>query len=121
MPFTRADIPDELLQPAVHVWITPEEPTLRNDRIMWASPLTHMVLKSKEAVAQPEQLETTLVVWENIAGKFEGTSAVARFPIDAVRALPEGTMDITLITEAGERKCGVSQGQRRKLGLFSGS
>jgi hypothetical protein len=123
LPYTKADVPEDLLKPAVHVWIEPNEPIKFQKNLLWASPIKHVVLKSKEkgdAVVQPDKLETEPVEWTNIAGKFTGNRATVIFPMDAVKALPQGDFDIVLITEAGERRCKVRQGDRKRLGLLGG-
>jgi hypothetical protein len=120
MPYTRADVPEDLLKPAVHVWIEPNEPIKFQKNVFWASPIKHVVLKAKEkedAVVQPEKLEMVPVEWTIVVGKFTGNRANVIFPIDAVKALPAGDVDIVLITEAGERRCKLGQGDRKKLGL----
>ena len=118
-PYARSNVPVELLEPAVYVWLSPQEPTLRNDRIMWTSPLKHVVLMSRSdnIAAQPERLETKPIEWTNIAGTFEGTSAIAVFNLDAVKALM-GDLDVIAITAAGERRCRVTQSTRKRIGLL---
>lgn len=118
LPYSKSDVPEDLLKPAVHVWIEPDEPKKSGNLVKWTSPLKHMVLKSKDVVVQPDKLEITPVEWVIITGKYQGTRAAATFPIDAVKAIPSGGIDIVLITEAGERKCGIGQGDRKKLDLF---
>lgn len=123
MPYTKADVPEDLLKPSVHVWVEPNEPVKFQKNVFWASPIKHIVLKSKakdDAVVQPDKVETVPVEWTILVGKFTGNKAYVIFPIDAVKALPAGDVDIVLITEAGERRCKVGQGDRRKLGLVAG-
>lgn len=121
MPYTKADVPEDLRKPAVHVWIEPNEPIKFQKNVFWASPIKHVVLKKNEnAVVQPEKVETVPVEWTILVGKFTGNKAAAIFPIDVVTALPPGDFDIVLITEAGERRCKVGQGDRKKLGLLGG-
>jgi hypothetical protein len=118
LPYATTDVPQDLLKPAVHVWVDPAEPRRRADLVEWTPPLTHMVLKSDAVVVQPGQLNITPVEWVIITGKYEGTKATATFPIAAVKAIPPGGIDIVLITSVGERKCRIGQNDRKRLGLF---
>jgi hypothetical protein len=52
--FGRADVPEDLLEPAVYVTVIPDEPDKVGSSLQVASPIEHVVLKSKvnpEAVA----------------------------------------------------------------------
>ena len=103
----------------VYVTATPQKPKQSSNTIDVASPIEQIVLKSKTSpttVVQPSDLQITPVEWSNLlGGKVQGTSAVATFPLGAVRELPSGEFDITLVTAAGERRCKVGNKDRDRL------
>ena len=50
-----------------------------------------------------------------MGGEVQGNSAVAVFPLDAVKGLPVGDFDVVVITNAGERECKVGANDRKKF------
>jgi hypothetical protein len=119
--FSIADVPDELRVPTVFVTVEPEPPARQTSSITVASPIERIVLKSKanhEAVAQPSTFSTEPVEWSNLmGGKVTANRATATFSIGDVADLPNGDIDVIVITEAGERRCKINEKERAKLHL----
>lgn len=119
-PFSRSNVPDAMLVPSVYIYVRPQGPSQSGSVLNLAPPLEHLVLKPKASdseVLHPDSLAITTVEWMLGGGKWTGTQADGVFPIDRVMALPPGDFEIVLITEGGERRCKVSDKDRRKMGL----
>jgi hypothetical protein len=118
-PLSIADIPEELRTPAVFVFVDPHKPSRSQNTYSVASPVERVVLKAKtkpDAVVQPEKFETEPVEWSNLlGGKVEANRALALFPMEAARNLPQGDVDVVVITQAGERRCKVGTKDRDRL------
>src|SRR5262249_62405640 len=117
--FTPADVPDALKAPAMFIAVIPQGPRQFEDVVAVASPIDHIVLKSKakaDFVIQPEHLDTEPVEWTNLAGvTVRANRGLARFPVGAVRELPVGDFVVTVITHAGERQCTIGAKDRARL------
>ncbi len=129
-PYGRSDVRDKFLKPAVYVDIFPSDPVETKNALgvvlqLGVTPrLSHVVLKSSAkdgTAAQPENLVVTPVPWTRGGSSVESTKGEATFAFDAVTAMPPGNFNIIVVTEAGERKCKVNQGSRKKLGLDKGN
>lgn len=69
-------------------------------------------VKSRDAI-QPLAQVLAPVSWGNqLGGKVEGQAVVASFPLDAFRAIPEGDVEVVIVTEGGERRCTLPVKQR---------
>ena len=117
--FSLADVKEDLRRQAVVVTVEPGDPTQRDKTMSVASPIEHIVLKSKtnaEVVAQPKNVEKEAVEWANLlGGKVQANRAVAFFDYGDVQELPAGEFDIVVITSNGERRCKVGLKDRQKL------
>src|SRR5258705_1915820 len=118
-PFSVADVPESMRTPGIFVFADPQKPSQSGNFVSVASPVDRIVLKSKPnsaAVAQPQHFETEPVEWPNpLGGKVAGTPGLARFDLNAVKALPKGDFDVVVVTQAGERRCKVGAKDRAKL------
>ena len=118
-PFVFDNVTEDLRTPAVVVSVEPNDPSKSGSVISVASPIEHIVLKSKsknEVVVQPTRVEKEPVEWSNLlGGKVEANRAVALFEHGAVGELPAGEFDIVVITPNGERRCKVGNGDRTRL------
>jgi hypothetical protein len=118
-PFSVADVPESMRTPAIFVFADPQKPSQSGNFVSVASPVDRIVLKSKPnsaAVAQPQHFETEPIEWPNpLGGTVAGTRGLARFDLNAVKALPKGDFDVVVITQAGERRCKVGAKDRAKL------
>lgn len=117
--FGPADVTQDLRDDSVvSVILEPNKPTLRQNTYDVASPLEHMVIRTKgtPTALQPTGFAITPVEWGNLmGGRVQGTNATATFPLGAVRELPPGDLEIVLVTQAGERKCKISAKDRAKV------
>lgn len=118
-PFSIDNVNEDLRTPAVVVTVEPNDPYHGSNSISVASPIEHVVLKSKtdpDVAIQPTKIETEPVEWTNlVGGTVKANRAVAFFPHDAVAELPPGEFDIVVITAAGERRCKVGNNDRNRL------
>lgn len=117
--FTRADVGEELLSPAVFVIADPEQPSHLKSSLKVPAPIERIVLRSKvrdNMVAQPQAIAIEQVTWPHLrGGAISGTRALARFPMASVQEFPPGDFDVVLITTAGERRCKVGASDRARL------
>lgn len=118
-PLTIDAVTPEMREPAVFVTVEPQDPSRSGNVYHVAAPIERVVLKSKvdeSVVAQPLAFDTEPVEWRNLlGGSVSANRAVARFSVDDVREMPAGEFDVVVITTAGERRCKVGRGDRRRL------
>jgi hypothetical protein len=94
-PFSAADVPESLKQPAIFVFADPMKPSHTSNMVAVAAPVDRIVLKSKaqpNIVVQPETFETEPVEWSNLlGGKVQSTRGLALFAHAAVKELRQVT------------------------------
>lgn len=114
-PFTVADVTEAMLAPVVRLVVEPDPPTRRGRNLVTTPIAEHVVIKgvkSRDAI-QPESQVLAPVSWSNqLGGKVEGQAVVASFPLDAFRAIPEGDVEVVIVTGDGERRCTLPVKQR---------
>jgi hypothetical protein len=119
-PFTIADVPEELRNsPAVYVVANPRRPGALFGRVVAATPIERIVLKSQTqpaVVIEPASFEEEPVTFNGPkGGTIESTRGHATFPLAAVKALPSGNVEIVIVTADAERKCHIDDGERKRL------
>jgi hypothetical protein len=100
LPFTVADITEDMLLPVLHVRVHPATPTMLTAAGMQqASSVDHVILRSadKQVVIQP----LTEVPFEEVASSAMRdavyTGMMATFPLDAVVALRTGKEEFAIV------------------------
>jgi hypothetical protein len=126
-PFGLKDVPAELRDTGtVFVTVEPQKPSSSGGKYSTPSPIDRIVLKSKvnpSAVAQPQDFVTEPREWSNLlGGKVEANAAFARYALADLREMPDGDIDIVVVTAAGERRCKIGAKDRTKiLGVRTGA
>jgi hypothetical protein len=117
-PFGLADVPGDMRTQSVVVMAFPVKPASNGSSFRVAPMIEAVVLKSKvsDVVLHPVDTKTEPVEWGNLlGGKVTSNRATAEFAFDAFREMPAGDFDVALITVAGERRCKVGAGDRKKV------
>lgn len=118
-PFAAADVPADLREPGIYVWVEPDEPSGSRGELRFAPVIEHVVLKSKAddtRVMQPLHVELEPVEWKNMLGAtIEGNRASASFPAHTFQEMPPGDVDVAVVTQAGERRCKIGTSDRARL------
>lgn len=82
-------------------------------------PIQHVVLKSRRvpgAIVQAERVEGRMLEWDTLMdADTSGSLTLATFDINAVKALPEGEINVVLVTSRGERQCKIGTKDRVEL------
>jgi hypothetical protein len=116
-PFLLSDVPVALKRLAVFVSAEPHEPKAGDNRAVPA--IEQIVLRSqvkRDLIVQPDEFAAQPVDRPKYPGaQLQPNRAQARFPVGGVREFPPGEFDIVVVTEAGERRCKVGSGDRRRL------
>lgn len=118
-PFAVADVPaDVRANTLAYVAVNPKKPNY--DQTEWAAALIDRVVlraqSKNDAVVQPADFTAEPIEWTTRpGGKIPGNRASASFPVDLVRELPPGGIEVIVITPNGERRCNVGADERRKI------
>jgi hypothetical protein len=120
-PFTVEQVPDNLKTAGVVMTAEPSQPeessTLRG-AIWVAAPIELMVLRvwPRGSPVRPVELTTEPVEWPNVAGQtLRGNRARAEFRIGEILEMPQGELEVVVVTPAGERTCILSSRDRRRV------
>lgn len=118
-PYAVEDVPRELRDAAVYLVVNPVRPTQVGDVVSAPSPIDKVSIRSAaqpSAQVAPEGVEWEGVEWRNPLGGFiEASRATAAFPWAAMRDLPPGALEVVVTAEAGERRCAISEADRRRV------
>ena len=111
-PPTPSDIPNELREPRLHLWIEPDGDSDGDNLIELSASIEHVVIRPEdrtEGVIQPIDFTTEPVTFRNLLGaEYVATRALATFPADsALEAAADRDLEVVVITPAGERRCNV--------------
>jgi hypothetical protein len=133
-PFGVKDVPDELRTNALHVVVDPIKPG--GD---WGggfevpSPIKGILVRSKSTPdslkSEPSRLEVSDVQWTEgqtikmsrtpdggwEKNRFEQSRATATIPIESVRALPAGDLQIVILTNGYDRRCDLGAKERLRI------
>ena len=107
------DIPFDLREPALSLWIEPITDDDHDGTIELSVSIDHVVIRPEDRPAgtiQPLEINTEpTVTFQNLFGaEFVSTRAVATFPADsALEAAADRDLEVVTITPAGERRCNV--------------
>jgi hypothetical protein len=118
-PYGVEDVPRELREAGVYLFVNPIRPTLAGGAVSAPSPIDKVAIR---ALAQPEPsvapdgVDWEGVEWRNPLGGFiEANRATASFPWAAIRDLPPGDLEVVITAEAGERRCTIPAPVRRRV------
>ena len=140
-PLRAADVPERFRREGLHLLVDPIKPGKDwGGGVEVPASIDRVVLRSKaepNAVVQPEVFNTEDATWDfdrviiaRLApgggwetNVFKKSRAIAVFPIEAIKTLPAGDLDVVVITEpmkearslAGERVCTIRASDRLRL------
>jgi hypothetical protein len=120
-PYTAAEVPVDLKMLAAILDAEPQEPeqSTSNGTIWYSvsSPIQQIVMKTPKGdlVVRPNDFKTEKIEWSVGGKRVPSNRAHARFPVGQIRELPPGEISIVAVTEAGERRCSMSTGDRRRI------
>lgn len=118
-PYGVPDVPRELREAGVYVFVNPIRPTLASGVVSAPSPIDKLVIRSAgrpELAVAPDGVDWEGVEWRNPLGGFlEANRATASFPWEAVRDLPVGDLEVVITAEAGERRCTIPAAARDRI------
>lgn len=110
---TPADVSPDMRRRLVYVIVSPQRGY--HD---FPAPLIHLVIRAKsnpEKVAQPLSGTTTDTSFsENMSG-IVGSHHTIAFRRDDVVNLPDGDLEMVLVTETGERRCKIGKKERNEV------
>jgi hypothetical protein len=128
------NVPEELRMNALHVIVDPVKPgSDSGSGLEVPSPIKGILLRSNSAPAsqqvEPSSLDVTDVQWSEgrtimmtrkpdgglEKNLFERSRATATMPIESVRSLPPGDLQIVVVTTGYERRCGLAAKERLRL------
>jgi hypothetical protein len=116
------EISDETRVAGISVLAQPDPPRTSNTGDIAKTSVAGIIqdveirLKAQPGVVvEPGQVDVEPLEWKVVGDVIPGNRAVARFSFSQLRALPVGDVDVVVITRDGERRCTVSQRERRRL------
>ena len=116
---TAKTIPAVQRQAAIHLIAYPQKAgRLTSGQLQVASPVRSAVLRSKSRISiliTADELDEASSPLEYINGATLANPYTARFPYQPVIDLPEGDIEVVLVNEHGERRCGLNNKERLKL------
>ena len=130
-PFSASDVTPEMRDDSIlFVSVTPDWPWEYWDSVIYPSQIRHVVLKSKrqpDAVVQPVTSNSQPVEFSGLEHRFgrwfheHFNSMCVTFPLEAVRSMPAGEIEVVVITQAEryrgreEIRCEMSTGDRSRI------
>lgn len=112
MPFTIDSVQPWMTAPVILMQVEPTAP--RDVAGALAPAVTRVVLKASDgAIVQPVEFIPMTRSWANMLGAtFQTQGAIATFALDA---LPKGTFQIIVVTDAGEDRYAVGDNERMSI------
>jgi hypothetical protein len=115
MPYTVDSVAAEMLEPVVVVTAFPWKPQVVSGKMHVTPAATHLVImpggKGERPVTQPDSTNTFTETWNNAFGaEYTGQGIRAVF-----QKVPEGDMDIVVITGAKEYRASIKSKDRGAL------
>ena len=118
-PYGVEDVPRELRENGVYVFLNPVRPTLSGGIVSAPSPIDKVSLRSTDPESpsvSPDGVDWEGVEWRNPLGGFiEANRATAAFPWEGVRDLPPGGLVVVIAAEAGDRRCTIPAPAWRRI------
>ena len=121
-PFIASQVPEVLKTVAVYMTAEPSEPSVSSTTrgsVSVAAPIELMVIKAwpnRKIFVRPSAFKTEPVEWPNIEGRtLRGTRAFAKFEIGQMSELTAGSLEVAVVTQAGERSCILPERDRKRV------